>query len=230
ARGQSAQPATRAGPAPAPAVPWRSGSWRRPPLREVLLELIKQRNGTAQRQQQDAQLLGQALPARLAIARLSLPLASQGGLLAVQGQALRALAKAQQAGLWQGMLKGVGDRHEDQVVVTRQENQLLFDRFIQCAFITDDWQQAAWAHDLSTAPQRLGEGFRIFAGIILQAGIGLGQARKQLQQALLAAAWTNFLRCQTAEDQSSDPIVVFQCRPGKQARRLCRQHGLEQQL
>ena len=114
--------------------------------------------------------------------------------------------------------------------MTRQENQLLFDRFIQCAFITDDWQQAAWAHDLSTAPQRLGEGFRIFAWIILQAGIGLGQARKQLQQALLAAAWTNFLRCQTAEDQSSDAIVVFQCRPGKQARRLCRQHGLEQQL
>jgi hypothetical protein len=107
--------------------------------------------------------------------------------------------------------------------MTRQQAELLFGGIGQGALVAENHRQAAGAQHFSRPAQCHAERLRIERALGMQPVVGLRDAIKQLQQALLAAPWLDFLLLAT-EYQTADPVVVAQRCPADEGRGLGSQH------
>ncbi len=111
--------------------------------------------------------------------------------------------------------------------MAREQAELLLGGIGEGALVAENHRQTARTQHFPCPAQGHAEGVWVDRVVWLQAIVGAGDAIQQLQQALLAAARLDFLTL-IAEHQPADAIIVAERRPADQARRLRRQHRLEQ--
>ncbi len=147
--------------------------------------------------------------------------------MGIQLQVRGALAETQQPGGGQRVVERIEQRQQQQVDVARQQAQLLLGGIVQGPLVAEDHREAAGPQHFACPAQREAERFGIAGAFRVQLAVGPGQPVQQLQQALLAAPWLDFLLLAAAEHQPADPVVVAQRGPADQARGLGREHRLE---